>query len=164
MQPRERSIFTLKDIFFKLTIKPFNALVIKLFSTLSFLHNCYHPSIPQDQFLDFAPILIASFSHGLSLSGFVNQWLEELYLANRSVRVFVHALEILLEGTFVKLGVWFDSLEHTTTEFTHFVLLQLAVSIRVNACEQLFSCCHELGLTDIDTLSLRLYHFYLLSL
>ena len=100
------------------------------------------------------PSAFVSCSHSMSLSGFLDEGLEELFLADRTVVILVHRLEVFQEGFLVKLSVWLDTVEHSSTELAHLVLLQFFIAIRVNVGKQLLSCVHELLFTDLCLLCL----------
>ena len=58
-------------------------------------------------------------SDGICLASLVNERLEELLLADRTVVVLVHRFKVLAELGLIELGVWLDALEHLHAEFAY---------------------------------------------
>ena len=75
------------------------------------------------------------YSHGVGLSGFLNEGREELGLADCAIVILVHGLEIRLECGLIELSVWFDTKEHAAAELPHLTLFKLPVTINVDAGE-----------------------------
>ena len=90
----------------------------------------------------------------MSLSGFLDEGLEELVLADRAVVILVHILEVFLEGLLVEHCVRLDTQEHSATELSHLVLLQFLIVIRINVSKKRLSCCPKLLFTDLCLLCL----------
>ena len=72
----------------------------------------------QIESLTFSTLSIdTSCSDGTSLSGFLDEGLQKLLLADSTIVVLVHGIEVLLEGSLVELGVWLDTQKHAAAEF-----------------------------------------------